>query len=46
MRRFLSSYAAVWPILFNTLYGVRGVDRMLYDVARTSGVGGPGGSCA
>lgn len=38
MRRFLIAYAAVWPILFNTLYGVRGVDRMLYDVARTSGV--------
>jgi NitT/TauT family transport system permease protein len=37
MRRFLVAYAAVWPILFNTLYGVRGVDRMLYDVARTSG---------
>ena len=37
MRRFLVAYAAVWPILFNTLYGVRGVDRMLHDVARTSG---------
>ena len=37
MRRFLVAFAAVWPILFNTLYGVRGVDRTLYDVARTSG---------
>jgi NitT/TauT family transport system permease protein len=37
VRRFLVAYAAVWPILFNTMYGVRGVDRMLYDVARTSG---------
>jgi NitT/TauT family transport system permease protein len=37
MRRFLVAYAAVWPILFNTLYGVRSVDRLLYDVARTSG---------
>jgi NitT/TauT family transport system permease protein len=38
MRRFLVAYAAVWPILFNTMYGVRGVDGILYDVARTSGV--------
>lgn len=36
MRRFLVAYAAVWPILFNAMYGVRGVDRILYDVARTS----------
>ena len=35
-------YAAVWPILINTLYGVRGADRMLHDVARTSGVGRTG----
>ena len=32
--RFVVAYAAAWPILFNTLYGVRGVDRMLHDVAR------------
>ncbi len=38
MRRSLIAYAAVWPILVNTLYGVRGSDRMLDDVARTSGV--------
>jgi len=37
--RFLVAYAAVWPILVNTIYGVRGVDRMLYDVAAISGVG-------
>ena len=36
--RFVIAYAAVWPILINTLYGVRGSDRMLHDVARTSGV--------
>jgi NitT/TauT family transport system permease protein len=36
MRRFLVAFAAVWPILFNTVYGVQGVDRILYDVARTS----------
>jgi NitT/TauT family transport system permease protein len=37
--RFVIAYAAVWPILINTLYGVRGSDRLLLDVARTSGVG-------
>jgi len=42
MVRFVIAYAAVWPILVNTLYGVRGGDRMLHDVARTSGVGRPG----
>jgi NitT/TauT family transport system permease protein len=39
MIRFVIAYAVVWPILVNTLYGVRGGDRMLHDVARTSGVG-------
>ena len=39
MIRFVVAYAAVWPILINTLYGVRGTDRMLHDVARTSGLG-------
>ncbi len=38
MRRFVIAYAALWPILINTLYGVRGTDRILRDVARTSGV--------
>jgi len=37
--RFVVVFAAVWPILINTIYGVRGGDRMLHDVARTSGVG-------
>ena len=36
--RFVVAYAAVWPILVYTLYGVRGSDRLLHDVARTSGV--------
>ncbi len=40
MLRFVIAYAAVWPILINTVYGVRSVDRMLYDVAATSGVDG------
>jgi ABC-type nitrate/sulfonate/bicarbonate transport system permease component len=38
LSRFVIAYAAVWPILINTLYGVRGSDRLLHDVARTSGV--------
>jgi NitT/TauT family transport system permease protein len=38
MRRLLVAYAALWPILLNTIYGVRGADRVLHDVARTSGV--------
>ena len=41
-RRFIVAYAAAWPILINTLYGVRGVDRTFHDVARTSGVGRAG----
>ena len=40
MLRFVVAYAAVWPILVHTVYGIRGVDRMLYDVAATSGVTG------
>jgi NitT/TauT family transport system permease protein len=42
MRRFVIAFAAVWPILVNTIYGVRGSDRFLHDVARTSGVGRTG----
>ena len=38
--RFVVAYAAAWPILINTIYGVRGVDRTLHDVARTAGVNG------
>jgi ABC-type nitrate/sulfonate/bicarbonate transport system permease component len=40
--RFVVAYAAVWPILINTIYGVRGTDHVLHDVARTSGVTGVG----
>jgi NitT/TauT family transport system permease protein len=40
MLRVVIAYAAVWPTLIHTIYGVRGVDRMLYDVAATSGVTG------
>ena len=38
MRRFVIAYAAVWPVLVNTLYGARGSDRILHDVARASGL--------
>ena len=38
MRRWVVAYAALWPILINTIYGVRGSDQLLHDVARTSGV--------
>lgn len=41
-RRFVIAYAAAWPILINTIYGVQGVERTLHDVARTSGVGRTG----
>jgi ABC-type nitrate/sulfonate/bicarbonate transport system permease component len=40
--RFVIAYAATWPILVHTLYGVRGSDRLLHDVARTSGITRPG----
>ncbi|MBA3476288.1 MAG: ABC transporter permease [Actinobacteria bacterium] len=40
MRRFVIAYAALWPILINTLYGVRASDRILHDVARVSRVTG------
>ena len=39
MHRNVVAFAALWPILVNTIYGVRGTDRFLHDVARTSGVG-------
>ena len=42
MRRNVVAFAALWPILINTIYGVRGTDRFLHDVARTSGVGPAG----
>lgn len=42
MRRFVIAYAAVWPILIATIYAVHARDRLLDDVARTSGLGGPG----
>lgn len=35
MKRFVTMYAATWPVLVNTVYGVRGVDPALIDSART-----------
>ena len=35
MKRFVVAYAALWPILINTLYGVLAVDPVLLDTART-----------
>ena len=35
MKRVVTMYAATWPILINTLYGVRAVDPILIDSART-----------
>jgi NitT/TauT family transport system permease protein len=39
MRRFVVAFAALWPILINTIYGVRGTDPFHHDVARTCGAG-------
>ncbi|MBV8912686.1 MAG: ABC transporter permease [Acetobacteraceae bacterium] len=36
---FIMSYVAFFPILLNTIAGVRGTDRKLVDAARTMGVG-------
>src|SRR5215210_5587636 len=39
MKRFVVAYAALWPVLVNTLYGVRAVDPLLLDTARTFRLG-------
>jgi NitT/TauT family transport system permease protein len=41
MKRFVTMYAATWPILINTMYGVRSVDPILIDTARTFRFSGP-----
>ena len=41
MKRFVTTYAATWPILINTLYGVRSVDPILIESARTFRFSGP-----
>lgn len=39
MRIVLVAYASVWPILFNTIYGVREVDPVARDTGRVFGLG-------
>jgi ABC-type nitrate/sulfonate/bicarbonate transport system permease component len=39
MKRFVVAYAALWPVLINTLYGVLAVDPLLIDTARTFRLG-------
>ena len=40
MRISVISYAAFWPLLINTIYGVRAIDPQALDVARNFGVTG------
>jgi NitT/TauT family transport system permease protein len=39
MKAYLIAYAAVWPILFNTIYAVHDVDPVARDTARAYGLG-------
>jgi len=39
MKVAVIAYAALWPVLLNSLYGVRGVEPRLHDVARTFHLG-------
>ena len=39
MRVAVVAYASFWPLLISTLYGVRAVDPVALDTARTFGVG-------
>lgn len=39
MKAILVAYAATWPILFNTISGVHGLDPVARDTARTFGLG-------
>lgn len=39
MKAFLATFACLWPILFNTIYGMRDVDRVGIDTARAFGLG-------
>jgi NitT/TauT family transport system permease protein len=39
MKVILVVYASVWPILFNTIYGMREVDPLARDTARAYGLG-------
>lgn len=39
MERVLAAYAAIWPILINTIYGAGDVDPLTRDMARCFGLG-------
>jgi ABC-type nitrate/sulfonate/bicarbonate transport system permease component len=39
MKIFLVTYASLWPLLFNTIYGVKNVDPVLVDTSRSFGIG-------
>lgn len=39
MKVFVITYACVWPLLFNTIYGMRSVDPVAVDTARSFGLG-------
>jgi NitT/TauT family transport system permease protein len=39
MQTFLVAFASVWPLLFNTRYGVRNVDPLLRDSGQVMGLG-------
>lgn len=38
MKLFIALFAAIWPILFNTVYGVQGVDQKVRDMGRVFGL--------
>lgn len=38
MKVILVAYATIWPILYNTIYGVRGVDPVTIETARAFGL--------
>jgi NitT/TauT family transport system permease protein len=38
-RVFIVAFASIWPILFNTIYGIRDVDPIAKDTARAFGFG-------
>lgn len=39
MKVFLITYACIWPILFNTIYGVHSVEGVAVETARAFGLG-------
>lgn len=39
MKVALAMYACIWPVLFNTIYGIRSVDPIAADTARVFGLG-------